>query len=581
MLIEQYIVTVRRQLTGESLAGARRRLFELPDWSAPVPAARNSNQQRLESYLLQALGQGHGRHPLGISEIVPFADRLVLRLESEDLIEALLPLLPYRDGRRSRHGVADLRAAAQRRGIELVLGRSGDARVLLLGPRGCDLGMVLAAYAAAVEGRRHAPLWTEETRHDPLPRPLTRARSTRASSKSRGQMDAHAAEPGLASALLRRLHLWEGLASASTVTVTSQSRPDERGLAWTVERRLPQQGQLHDPDVSAVLAESVAGLGLTTDTGGHRCDLEACIQTFAAGRLNVRAVRGENTRTAQRHTRSRARLASALLCESQAAERAARTSSTGHVLQLISPWAESRTDTAEQLAAAWAQQGLRTLVLQVDSWDRRSETLSWRRSRLTGGSGAMFEGRADFVHGDLKCSIAKARAEFDHVIMIKRQWVDVPTLGFSPLADDHLVVTDSAFPRTTKSTTVHGGRLQRRTINLSPTESAVAWLNSRLSRIPYGDFPMVGLLLQCADDKSTPDAFDSKVDEELSRHGMPVLGRLPLPPRGGHRRTVLDHLPDDERAFLLSQANQVRKALSPAGTGGTAFITALREYAEF
>jgi hypothetical protein len=98
-------------------------------------------------------------------------------------------------------------------------------------------------------------------------------------------MDAHAAEPGLASALLRRLHLWEGLASDSTVTVTSQSGPDERGLAWTVERRLPQQSQLHDPDVSAVLAESVAGLGLTADTGGHHCDPNRSLPYSSTGQL--------------------------------------------------------------------------------------------------------------------------------------------------------------------------------------------------------------------------------------------------------------------------------------------------------
>ena len=104
MLIEQYIVDIRRQLTGETLRGARLHLAGLRDWSEPVPAAKDNNQARLESHLLHALGQGQGRHPLGVSEVVPTADQVVLRLESVELFTALLPLLPYKDRRRSRHG---------------------------------------------------------------------------------------------------------------------------------------------------------------------------------------------------------------------------------------------------------------------------------------------------------------------------------------------------------------------------------------------------------------------------------------------------------------------------------------------
>ncbi|MFE6805379.1 hypothetical protein [Streptomyces sp. NPDC057696] len=41
--------------------------------------------------------------------------------------------------------------------------------------------------------------------------------------------------------------------------------------------------------------------------------------------------------------------------------------------------------------------------------------------------------------------------------MVKRQWTDAPSMGISPLADDHLVVAYGHFPRTTRSTTVNAG----------------------------------------------------------------------------------------------------------------------------
>lgn len=136
MLIEHYIVDVRRQLTGGILRGARRRLHELGDRSKPLPAADSRDQARLESRLLEALGPGRGRSPLGISEVVPGTDHLVLHLESADTLASLLLLLPYQDRRRSRHGVLDLRAPASRRGIELARDRTGSGRALVFRPPG-------------------------------------------------------------------------------------------------------------------------------------------------------------------------------------------------------------------------------------------------------------------------------------------------------------------------------------------------------------------------------------------------------------------------------------------------------------
>ncbi|WP_369201023.1 hypothetical protein [Streptomyces sp. PU-14G] len=580
MYTDQLIVSVRRQYTGETLKGARRRLRELRDWSAPVPAAGNSAQQRLESYLLQVLSKGQGRHPLGISEIIPFADRLVLRLESAELASAVLPLLPYRDGRKSRHGVADLRAAARRGGIELVLGRTGSGRVMLVGPRAtCDLTSVLTAHQAAVEARRHVPMWAMDVPHDPPRIPGGRRRAARSANRpaSGRRTDLHVASPYLASAVLRRLHMWERLNGDGTVTITGQSQAEGNGLAWTVERLLPPGSDLHDDAVAAVLTDPVAGPGLSADISTHHCDHEQCVQTFDSERLTIRTTVGEGTFAARRHTR--ARVALDVLYERQTGAPSLGEGPGAHVLQLISAESDEwgLEDAAEQLAAAWALQGKLTMVLRDED---RSGKISWRRSRLTGGTGAMFTGKFDPLNDQLKAEINTARSHFDHIIMVKRPWAGTPAYDISPLADDHLVVAGGNFPKSTKTTTVRAGGLERHTVDLSPAESAMAWLHSRVSRLPYADVPMTGLLLQCAREKDGSDCFDNAVDFELARHGMPVLGRLPQTRRLSPRRTVLDHLSDDQRAFVMRQSAQIRRNLGPARADGTAMVAALRQMME-
>ncbi|MFG3261663.1 hypothetical protein [Streptomyces bobili] len=577
MRIDQYIVDVRRQHTGESLREARLRLASLRDWSEPVPAAKDTDQARLESYLLHVLGQGQGLNPLGVSEVVPSADQLVLRLESPEPFSSLLTLLPYKDRRRSRHGVLDLRAYAGRQGIELALGRTATGRALILGPQNCDLAAILDAHRTAVEEQRYEPLWIKDTPHGPMPRPL--GRSTRTTSKRAKPVDPHTVRPRLASALLRRLHLWPSLVTGSTVTFTSQ--PHNSGLNWTVQHGVPHQRPVHDDSVATALAEAVAGPGLAADTDGHHCDPQQCVQTFALGQLTVRTIHADNPHPAQRPGRARAHVLATFLSEAQPPVGGTGQTPGGHVLQLVDPWGDDRLDAAKQLAAAWAQQELRTLVLRVDSSrHRRGDTAAWERVRLTGGPGAMFTGYADFVHGDLESEIARARAEFDHVIMMKRQWTDLPLAGLSPLADDHVIVTDGGFDRTTKSTSIRAGELRRTTIPLMPNESAVAWLNRHLARVPFAEVPLTGLVLWCAHDARGPDAFDAAVDAELARHGMPVLGRLPRAPRRSLHRTVLDCLPDERRVFETQQAMQIRSSFGAPGGNAEVFLAALREYAE-
>ncbi|MER5356993.1 hypothetical protein [Streptomyces sp. NPDC002785] len=386
-----------------------------------------------------------------------------------------------------------------------------------------------------------------------------------------------AADPYLASAVMRRLHLWEQLTDDSTVTITSQ--PDSEGsrLAWTVERALPPSVPLHDDALAVVLADTVAGPGLTADADTHRCDQKECVQTFASGGLAVRTVRREGARSTRQRTLARG--TSAILHERQVIGRPVGEGPGGHVLQLIDDMRDERrlTHAAEQLAAAWAQQGLCTLVLRLEGRDSLNDEQPWQRSRLTGGPGAMFKSTVNYLNDNHKAVITKARAHFDHVIMVKHQSVDFPWAGISPLADDHLVVAFGGFPKVTRSTTVHAGKLQRDTIELTPAESAVAWLHGRLARIPFADVPITGLLLQCAPDEHGPNSFDGLVDTELARHGMPVLGRLPQPKLFTPCRTVLDDLPDEQRAFVLRQSAEIRTSLGPARADGSALVVALRE----
>ncbi|WGP08556.1 hypothetical protein [Streptomyces sp. SH5] len=379
MLIEHYIVDVRRQLTGESLAATPRRLHGLRDWSKPLPPAGTADQARLELHLLHALGNGRGRCPLGISEVAPGTDHLALRLESADALAPLLLLLPYRDRRRSRHGVLDLRASASRRGIELVLGRAGSGRALISGPRGCDLSTALDDHRKMIESKQYVPLWTKDTPHDPMPRPLT---SRRPRPKTKRPVDPYAVRPELGSALLRRLHLWTSLVAGSSVTFTSQSH--DSGSLWTVERRVPPPRPLHDHDLAAVLAEPVAGPGLSPDVGEHTCCPQQCVQTFGSGRLTVRTIYAETGRPARPASRARAHVLSTFLREARRSPIADGRTCAGHVLQLINPWGEGHVSAAEQLAAVWAQEGLHTLVLSVGiSQEERDTVTSWQRTRLT------------------------------------------------------------------------------------------------------------------------------------------------------------------------------------------------------
>ncbi|MER5886946.1 hypothetical protein ABT160_24245 [Streptomyces sp. NPDC001941] len=569
MDIERYVVNVRRQFTGETLMGARHRMGELDDWSAPIPAARNSEQRRLEAYVLQALGHVQGRHPLGVVEAVPLTDRLTLRLESPEAVSAVLSLLPFKDRRKSRHGVIDLRAVSQSRSVGLALGRSGSGRVQLLGPRGCDVPSVLTAHRVAIEERQHVPLWTEETPHDPLPRPL---RKSRASAKRRAPVGLVASDPDVASALLRRVRLWQELSTGGMVTISCRPQSEVEGPAWTVERIVPAGEQLHDERVGAVLGERVMGSGLTADTDGHLCGEAECLQTFASGRLLVRSVPGTGVfPTAGLNTARQRSLAELLRWQASPVSSGRRP--LGHVTQLLKPSTDNtkRAEVASHLAAAWAYQGLRTLILRVV----HGKSAHWRPVRLSPGAGGMFEERIAYGSGELAGALARARKHFDHTILVKASYLDPPMAGLSPLADDHLVVVCGVFPRATQTATMRAAVLEHRAVALSPAESAVAWLHTRLTRIPLAHLPVTGLVLQVQD---AADEFDFLVDAELADRGLTVLGRLPARNRHIGFRTVLDDMPDHQRSVILQQSEQIRNGLGPAQRNADALKAAIHAY---
>ncbi|WP_329453989.1 hypothetical protein [Streptomyces sp. NBC_01497] len=61
-----------------------------------------------------------------------------------------------------------------------------------------------------MDERRPVPLWTQDTPHDPMPRPLRR--TAQSASRTAEPMDPHTERPQVASALPRRPHLWASAA---------------------------------------------------------------------------------------------------------------------------------------------------------------------------------------------------------------------------------------------------------------------------------------------------------------------------------------------------------------------------------
>lgn len=165
-----------------------------------------------------------------------------------------------------------------------------------------------------------------------MPRPWRPSRTTQTRSKAAKPVDPHAVRPGLASALLRRLFVWESMAAGSKVTFTSE--PHESGLRWTVRRCLTQHARLHDGNVATALAESVAGPGLTADLDGHLCSQRQCVQTFDSGRLTVETVYSEDARPARRPGRARAHVLATFLSERSPWACSALTDTIGVVVRL-------------------------------------------------------------------------------------------------------------------------------------------------------------------------------------------------------------------------------------------------------
>lgn len=629
MSLKRQIVATRQQFTGESLRGVRKSVEELPDWAELIPRGREDCQTSLDSMLLEMLGG----NLLGIVSVVPSAQDLVVRVESLDQARLVLRLLPYKDGRKSLHGVAGIYATPVRGGIALTL-RPGpwQGRAIVKIQGDGDPADLLSAYRAEVEERRHQPLWLPEllTEHERKFRPLRRVTRKRSPQPTKLALRSeHAVSASVGSALIRRARIWGYLApqlSASLLPVRSDGRLD-----WALTRTLPSGAAVHDARLAAVLEDAVAGPGLVEDTAGHECDAARCIRRFLPreqgsgwhGLLTVRTDQGSDVRRTGAVRRSSPALA--LLEEPKVpgirhagpatsvtrqpipAVTAARVAATpgGRVLQLLAPGSgDERTlwHVSLQLCASWALQGRQVLAVrtspsrsprQVKYQGQAPESVQgaqlpvtevdpWRRARLTPSPGAMFACDTSTDSDELEELMERARRRFDAIVLVR----DFGSFGiphFSSLADDHAVVAAcSAIPRKSKVAQYCDEGLHRREMSLSPVEWAAGFRYRALMGIPVGEVPLAGLILLAHQDEPDSAWFDSQVDTELARYGIPVLGRLPAPARGLHTpRTVLDDVPDEHRAAVAEQCERIAGNLSPVRRDPSVLIAALREYASW
>ncbi|MFC1431454.1 hypothetical protein ACEZDB_12460 [Streptacidiphilus sp. N1-3] len=216
------VATAAGQLTGETLRHAELRIGAMASWGCLIPAAAEK-QALLESVLLQALGApDRRRHPFGVAEARPLPDGLELRLESQQCVQALLDLLPYRERRGQRRGVTGLMAYGNGNAIcvtmphqaqvSAVSPRRAAPLVTVYGPRANSAAAQLDEHRDRLQAAGLRPAWgseeipgTKASRREPLPR---------------NTFAQHAASYNMGSALLRRTRFWQALAGHSGLSLS-------------------------------------------------------------------------------------------------------------------------------------------------------------------------------------------------------------------------------------------------------------------------------------------------------------------------------------------------------------------------
>ncbi|QPP05204.1 hypothetical protein G4Z16_01045 [Streptomyces bathyalis] len=621
MSIDEHVASCRQQMTGESLRRVRLSVKELADWSALLPTAEGT-QPLLESLFLKQVGtpSAPNRYPLGIERVVAAPRRLEVRFEQPELVRPVLQLLPWRDRRRSRHGIADLWATAVGGSIEIAFARRPTEGVIAVSSiDGTDLGQVLAEHESSVEERQCTPLWSIDP--STLPEEPLRAPGRRRKPRPATEIDHHRSAAHLASAILRRIRLWDRLGGHAQLHITPEVAA--HGLDWQITRELHPKTPVHDERLTAVLQETVVGLGLVASPG-HQCGEDSCVAEFTApserlgGWSSVLSVHTSRTQTPATAMPRKPRHFTAL-GEAQFPSRASKNNGSdtsmvvpeplprsaeatpskrepqGRCTQLLAPrFGISESDLqriATQLGAAWALQGCRVLVLTCSFGHRRTRKplrgypepewpstkrpinpapKAWNKLRLAPGTGELFAHTSREYLDERPDLLAAARAEFDWIIFVDRN----NRYGTGPyveeLADSYVVLVDDAgYEDTVVITEAHGGVATPRRVPVSAAESAMAWRHAHLTGIPFDRIPVAGLVLQPARraDTQAPRNFVERTDAELERYGTPVLARLPRAQTTGlaaSSRTVLDDVDDEYRNSYLAECRAIRRVLTEA-----------------
>ncbi|MFD4394916.1 hypothetical protein [Kitasatospora sp. NPDC058397] len=621
MSIHQQVASAREQLTGESLRGARLRVEALADWSVLIPAPTET-QSLLESLLLQRIGSPTtpSRFPLGIAEVVPQRARLDVWFESPEFVSPVLELLPYRDTRKSVRGIKDLWAKAVGTSVEIAFARNPDCGVLVLKSlEKTDLGSVLSDYQSQLESRRRTPLWSiDPSALPPLPfRNYRRGRPRRAT-----EIDHHNSAGQLASAVLRRIRLWDRLAGHISLNVSTQLA--DHGLDWQITRGLTSGSAVHDERLVSVLQDPIAGPGLVVDLANHDCSEGVCVLRFVApsrfpsGWASVLTVRTviADAPAVRRSTKPRSFEVlgevpfpsrpgrgggSAVVPDvvtrggpAADADRSQRVS-LGRCIQLLaprfskSPWELRRAAT--QIGAAWALQGDRVLVLTTSQSDRPSriprrygepewptaqrpmspaDATSWRRLRIVPGEGDLYDYTSYGYRSEMQPVLTRARQEFDWIVFSD----GFDDHGMGPYVDEHaddylVLVGSGGYETTVTITESRDGDAVKREIPLSAAEAAMAWRERNLTCIPFDRVPISGLILQQPmQDIEVFDDFVYQVDAELARWGTPVLARLPYDGPMDRSGTVLDAVSEQYQRTFLEQCALIKSALSSTRSYG-------------
>ncbi|WP_327359551.1 hypothetical protein [Streptomyces sp. NBC_01304] len=583
--------TAAKQLSGERLERAKRRLAAEETLAALIPAAAG-RQAVLESLFLKALGmtpRTPRRHFLGIQELAFDGGQLEMRLEGADCLAPLLEMLPMRDRRRTRRGVRELRArssgsailftlAVTPRGTGYYAAAEHVAAIRVSGPRATDLTPLLEEYQRTQVAAGCTPQWNPElaldtpVRREPIERCLT---------------EQHEAACHLASSLLRRPRLWDALAGQQHVHIGYGMV--EYGLDWTIDRVVATGHPVHDERIRDVMTDPLTGLALTSVA--HSCTPARCSMQFFrdteqrdgwSGTVTV------NSQPADSPGPEPTKFAPLLaLGEEPAPSHPAPRSDAiraadGQVVLLSSSahlpsnLSAALVGVAQHTAAAWAADGYRTATVTVTNerlsfgpliygtrWgskpvprNRRARgeqgKAEWTRLRLARPPGELWSTRLTPDKASLTQGLAEARRRFDRILVVDETRFGLHDLR--PYADSLiLVLRHTPVPRDLPSAATDP-------ILLPPAEAASRWHQRELGYGGQDTGAGILLLHPPTEPPAAPDAFDEQADAHLARYGAPILGRLPLYESG---RTVLDQPDPDQAASMRNSAATLARWLWP------------------